>query len=95
MNKGPCLGDDHNKIAEKFLINAFYHPIKNTLQICDGLMEHTNSEFDLVAIMTHELAHSIDPCSIQLYPEAMAFQYKGKLNLKWIKNTLFKDLFSA
>jgi len=77
MDKGPCLSRDQDKIAEKFLINASYNPFKNTLQICDGLMEHSNSEFDLVAIITHELAHSIDPCIIQLYPEGMAYRYKG------------------
>jgi len=76
--ESPCMGDSPSKAMEKFTVNAFYEPASNSFHICGGLMELSSSDFDLAAIVAHEISHSIDPCSIQMRPEGMAFRYKEK-----------------
>jgi hypothetical protein len=37
---------------------------KNGFQVCDGLLAAASSEFSLVQVVAHELAHQIDPCFV-------------------------------
>ena len=49
-----------------FLIvpNSFYNRNKNQVQICEGMLYQTTSEFPIVFHIAHEIMHSVDPCNI-------------------------------
>lgn len=49
----------NNHVCENEL-NAFYEPASHSFSICSGF--NTLSESNLVGLLTHELAHAIDPC---------------------------------
>lgn len=57
--------------------NAFYDPIRNIFKLCSGLLLQSNSEFMIVAVIAHELSHSIDPCNIARGPIDMGFKYSN------------------
>lgn len=46
------------------LPNAFYSPLKTSVEICPQLLDLP--EGALLAVMTHELGHAIDPCQASL-----------------------------
>lgn len=50
------------KIPGVLKSNAFYEFRTNTFQYCLGLGLQSDSEFQIAAIIAHELSHSIDPC---------------------------------
>ncbi len=53
---------DTTGIAPAFLPNAFYNPAKNSFKFCLGYFRASDSEFNIVHTIAHELSHSIDPC---------------------------------
>jgi hypothetical protein len=53
--------------------NAFYFPEKNLVQICEGYLLTSSSEFKLVGVMAHEIGHALDPCNIA---DSGVFNYK-------------------
>ena len=61
-----CLLEDIDTIAPLFEDGAFYNPRKETFEFCRGMVDDRRiSEYMLVFVISHELAHSIDPCLIQ------------------------------
>lgn len=55
-------------LAPLFTVNAMYSPSADKAFICRSFFHGQNkneSEFTLVFVLGHELAHSIDPCTIQ------------------------------
>ena len=62
-----CLHKDSNSVAPLFMKNAGYNPKTEIFKFCRGVVDDGRiSEYQLVHIISHELAHSIDPCNIQL-----------------------------
>lgn len=53
-----------NKAVESEFINAHYTPYLREIQLCEGLFNSSSSLFSIIGVLSHELAHSIDPCSI-------------------------------
>ena len=45
-------------------IQAFYNPGLNKIAICPQYILNSDSEFNLVHTVAHEIAHSIDPCQL-------------------------------
>jgi hypothetical protein len=68
-------------LAKSMLPNAFYDPLKNHFKVCKGLLNQSDSDFHLVGVIAHELAHSIDPCGITIGPEKDALVYKNDTEL--------------
>ena len=52
-------------IYEAFAPHAYYNSENNLINMCDGLLLGSTSEFPAVMAIAHELAHSIDPCNIE------------------------------
>jgi hypothetical protein len=61
-----------------FIPNAFYDPERNTFKYCNGFIITDHSEFKIVSVIAHELAHSIDPCNIAKGPSTVAIPYSAK-----------------
>lgn len=55
--------------------NAFYNPQSNTFTYCNGLLLRSNSEFQIAAIVAHEISHAIDPCYAAQGPAEVAIRY--------------------
>lgn len=53
------------KLNEFFTPNAFYHPQRNSLQICQATLLSVDSEFAMAGLIAHEMSHAIDPCHIE------------------------------
>lgn len=71
------------KVPHLVLPNAFYDGARNSITVCSGLLMRTDSEFQLTAIVAHELSHSIDPCSIALLPgQSSGFSYSNPSDLE-------------
>lgn len=71
------------RISPVFVPNAFVEPLKNRMAYCSGLMLQSDSEFQMVMVIAHELTHSFDPCMIQGISDGRAFRYdKAKGNLE-------------
>jgi hypothetical protein len=62
-------------LSKMFIANAYYNPKIETFKVCKGLLSKNISEFHLAFVIAHELAHSIDPCSIKIGPEGEALKY--------------------
>jgi hypothetical protein len=65
-----------NSISHLYISNAFYSPLNNSFQVCNGLLMQSDSEFALGETIAHELSHSIDPCGISVGPSDFGFTYK-------------------
>lgn len=57
---------------------AYYDPKSNVFRFCDGLGFLGDSESMLLSIVGHELAHSIDPCQMQIGYEALNDSYSSR-----------------
>lgn len=66
--------------------NAFYDPNRNTFNFCSGLLLQSSSEFQIAAIIAHELSHSIDPCAISHAPADLGFHYSDNNSLSTIES---------
>lgn len=52
-------------LAKDYLPKAFFEPGSGNFFMCRNLLNTVNSEFALVTIIAHELAHSIDSCNLR------------------------------
>lgn len=68
---------DTYSLDSSFMTGAFYVPTDNTFRYCNGLAAQGLSEYNMVAIITHEMAHSIDPCLIADGPRISRFNYSS------------------
>ncbi len=76
--------------------NAFYDPLRNSLNICNGLLMRSSSVFMMVQTIAHEIAHSFDPCSIALDPEDLRFKYSQPRDIKESEDEFpFKGLLAC
>ena len=73
------MGDS---VADMLVPNAFYSPNSNSLLYCGGSIFQSDSEFEIVDTLAHELAHSIDPCNIADGPADVGFKFKSEDLLK-------------
>ncbi len=60
--------------------NAFAMPTKHHFKICAAYGMAT-SEFSLVHVVAHELAHSIDPCHVEDGPKGFGFSYEDRSSI--------------
>ena len=81
-----CLSEDNGSVAYILMRQAGYNVKKETFIYCRGMVDGRRiSEYQLVRTISHELAHSIDPCRIQfnfqfkLFPVPI-INYKGSDN---------------
>ncbi len=56
--------DYSTRLGEALFPNANYDQDTHTFSICPAYLRYSSSEFDLTAVIAHELAHSIDPCQL-------------------------------
>ena len=80
-----CLSKGSDAIAPLFMKGAFYNPRTETFIYCRGMVDGRRlSEYQLVHVISHELAHSIDPCKIQFKSESnpAIINYEGSDNLE-------------
>jgi hypothetical protein len=77
FNGTDCSDSETNfDINEVYSINAYYDSTNNTFRFCKGLADSGLSEYNLIRVITHELAHSIDPCRFQFAPKSLKQNYK-------------------
>lgn len=69
-------------VASLLIPNAYYTPQTNAFTLCSGLLLQSTSDFQNVAIIAHELSHSIDPCGVAYGPEDSTFKYEHPNDLK-------------
>ena len=63
---GSCLPKGSDTVKPLFIKSAFYNPRTETFTYCRGMVDGRRiSEYQLVRTISHELAHSIEPCLIQ------------------------------
>jgi hypothetical protein len=70
--------DGDASLPDALIPNAYYQPNTNTFRYCQGLGLTNSSEFHLAFIVAHELAHSIDPCNLQIGPRDYSFRYRSQ-----------------
>ncbi|MGZ3691518.1 MAG: M48 family metalloprotease [Pseudobdellovibrio sp.] len=61
---GSNCGDTFEGLAPNYLPKAFFDG-GNKFYMCRNLLNTMTSEFSLVAVMAHEIAHSIGPCNLR------------------------------
>lgn len=70
------------KIPGLFISNAFYDVVKNSFKYCLGTTVQNDSEFQMVFMIAHELAHGISPCGITKGPSDFTFKYSNPTDRK-------------
>lgn len=75
--------------------NAFYELVGNKVTYCKGSLQQTESVFAIVRTIANELAHSIDPCSIQFYLDNRKFKYKGNTQAEMEQEYPFKNIINC
>ncbi len=91
------LQDDASGIAPAFIPNAFYNPETNSFQFCLGYLRISDSEFNIVHTIAHELSHSIDPCRISegdIVAPASQRKSDAKVDDTYLKKNFLKCLRS-
>lgn len=63
-------------LSVNFTVNAAYFDDSNSFKYCRGLYLQSTSEFQIAAIIAHELSHSIDPCLISQGISGQSFKYQ-------------------
>jgi hypothetical protein len=84
-----------NSVSALLISNAFYNNTKNIFKYCLGMSTQNTSEFQMVYIIAHELAHSIDPCGITMGPSDFAFEYTAKTLSEAEKEFPFEGIASC
>lgn len=69
-------GNNSYNLNSAFIKNAYYDGTKNIFKYCKGFALDGVSDYHLIHIITHELAHAIDPCNIQKGPRSLKFKYQ-------------------
>lgn len=57
--------------------SAHYKPQTNRIKVCGGNILQSQSDFQLVFTLAHEIAHSIDPCNLGSGPTNWRVEYKN------------------
>lgn len=67
--------------CDTYLKNAYYHSLQNTVSVCIGSVNTSNSEGSFYGMIAHEIAHSIDPLvfSIDILEQAPISQLLSQL----------------
>lgn len=65
-NGGTDCGQELGHLSSDYLPKAFFNPADGRFFLCRNLLNQVNSEFALVTIIAHELAHSMDSCSLRI-----------------------------
>lgn len=73
----PSYAGQGNSVHVYLQPNAYYSG-SNHITICPGMFNNNTSEFSIVHVIAHEMAHSIDPCVIGSLP---GFKYSD-MNLE-------------
>jgi hypothetical protein len=91
------MGHSESAFISSLLIpNAYYDEEKNTFHYCNGMLLRSQSEFQIVALMAHELDHSLDPCNIAKGPSEFQFKYSSPQNVtKSQEEFPFKNIISC
>jgi len=77
-----CSNENKSPGVDNLLVpNAFYNPGADTIELCNGFLFTSSSEFTIANIIGHELAHAIDPCQIDYGPADMGFHYSKNSDL--------------
>lgn len=69
--------DDSNHSHGSSPQNAFYNYTRNSVRYCGGLNLAGLSDYQLMYVMAHEIAHSIDPCRVADMTETSSFSYSS------------------
>ncbi len=69
---------DQISIDSALITNAAYVPKGNEFLTCNGILFAGQSDFTLLWSTTHEIAHSIDPCGIQMALSGENIKYDRK-----------------
>ena len=90
-----CGGIGSKSGVRPYLVeNAYYDPNAQEFHFCNGFLIKNNSEFAMAMVISHELTHSIDPCSIDKPKGAAAIQYQYK-EIKTVEAAEAQNPFSG